>query len=249
MLKNNLLDDSFTQYKHDSYNIGEYFERYGSNPRWPDKSRVVHRITAGNALLYKPFQLSLEPTIQRLANLNLKNLSKEARIELCFQLTKDYGFLYFPRHLETIYNSIKLNQILSVDLYSKSDEDFKKDNSYIGESTDKWWKFIITLQHTIKRINNEELYQSQEPFIKWFIDVEIDKLLNTVKPSFDFETQSISLKCDSLASACMLSIVSNKKHLKTCLQCNKLFYAKRSDAMYCNSSCGRNNQGSRRGKS
>ena len=121
MLKNNLLDDSFTQYKHDSYNIGEYFERYGKNPRWPNRGRVVNTIKADNPLLFKPFQLSLEPTIQRLANENLKNLNKDARTELCFQLTKDYGFLYFPRHLETIYNSIKLNQFSSVNLYSESD--------------------------------------------------------------------------------------------------------------------------------
>ena len=246
MLKNSLLDNSFIQYKHDNYSIGEYFEPKSSHPSWKNMGNTVHWIKADNPLLYKPLKLSLESTIQRLANEKLPN-DKESRIELSFQLTKDYGFLYFPRHYERVYNDIKLNQHAS--LFPESDVDYQNDNLYEGETTDKWLRFISTLQYALKRFDDEDFYQSQRADDRFFNDTAVEMFINEVQPSFDFETQSISLKCDSLASACMLSIVTNKKHLKSCLQCNKLFYAKRSDAMYCNSSCGRNNQGSRRGKS
>jgi len=243
MTQNSLLQDNFIQLKHREYEIGDYYNRYNNQ-----FGTTITKIKALNPAIYTPFSISLESTIQRLAAEQLPSMNdKVAKDELCLQLTKDYGFLYFPRHIQSINDDIELNQYTS--LFKGTDSEFIAENTYQPEPAEKWWRFITTLQYLMKRIEDINFNESQRPDDMYFNDTQVELYLNEIKPSYDFNTQSISLKCDSLASACILSIVSNKKHLKSCKQCSKLFFAGRSDAMYCNSNCGRNNQGSRRGKS
>lgn len=245
MLENNLLDDSFVQYKCPlGYEIGDYYEKYTSKY---ELGNTVTYIKAVEPAIYNAFPIALEPTIQRLSNLIVPKNDKEAWSQLSLQLTKDYGFLYYSRHLKKIEGEVLLNNYTN--LYINSLDEHKANNPYVKEKAYEWIRLVKTVQYAVKIIDDETYRESLRPDDRFFNDGYIDLYLGEIKPRYDFETKAISLECDSLASAIMLSIVTNKKHLKSCLQCNKLFYAKRSDAMYCNSSCGRNNQGSRRGKS
>ena len=244
MLKNNLLDDSFVQYKCPlGYEVGDYYEKF--SPKY-NIGRTTTYIKALEPAIYNAFSIALEPTIQRLSNLKIPN-DKEALNKLSLQLTKDYGFLYYSRHLKKLEDDVLLND--HANLHINSLDEHRANNPYEKEKAYKWIRLVETVQYALKIIDDDSYRESLKPDDRFFNDGYIDLYLGEIKPRYDFETQAISLECDSLASAIMLSIVTNKKHLKSCLQCNKLFYAKRSDAMYCNSSCGRNNQGSRRGKS
>lgn len=244
MLRNNLLDDTFVQYKcPHGYEVDEYWEKY--SPKY-SLGRFTTYIVALEPSIYNAFPIALEPTIQRLSNLKVPN-DKEALDELSLQLTKDYGFLYYSRHLKELEDDMFLNE--HVNLYINSLDEHRANNPYKMEKASKWIRLVETVQYAIRLFDDEGYRDSLKPDERFFNDGYIDLYLAEIKPRYDFEKQVISLECDSLASAIMLSIVTNKKHLKSCLQCNKLFYAKRSDAMYCNSSCGRKNQGDRKLKS
>lgn len=233
-MTNSLLEDSFVQYKHDDYIMDEYYQEY--NNIYNQVGTTVTKIIAPEPFIYNDFSISIEPTIQRLSNIKLPKL-KEEKEQLCLQLVKDYGFLYFPRHLKAVNDDIALNKYVSI--FKGSDNDFMYRNEYKGEKIDEWWTFISTLQYLIKKINDDNFYMKLRPDEKYFKNTQVELYLNEIKPSFDFKKNSILLKCDSLASACILSIVSDKKYLKSCLQCNKLFFAGRSDTKYCNTSCGK----------
>lgn len=244
-MQNSLLEDSFIQYKCKEYKVGEYYKQFNSKTTM---GNTVTKIKAVNPHIFEPINFSLEPTIQRLCNEVLPlNNDNEAWTELSLQLTRDYGFLYLPRHIQSLNDDIELNQYTS--LYINSSTEHHMDNPYQGEEISEWKRFITTLQYSFNRISNPSFLESISSEDKFFYDGYMQMYLDEIKPTYDFETQSISLKCDSLASAIMLSIVSNNKHLKSCIKCSKLFYAGRSDAKYCDTTCGRSNQGSRRGKS
>lgn len=238
MAENSLLEDSFIQYKCSEYTVGEYYNKINAHS---DIGRHTTIIKAINPNIYTPINISLESTIQRLSNEKLpKQTDKQGRTNLALQLTKDYGFLYLPKHIQSFNHDIELNKHVS--LLPLSEEMLKP---YEGESVRQWVKLVETVQYALNRINIPDFTKTMRSSEAFFHDEQIQLYLNEVNPIYDFDNESISLKCDSIASAIMLYIVSNKRNLKACNQCSKLFYSKRSDAMYCNTSCGRKNQGDR----
>jgi len=243
MAENSLLEDSFIQYKCSEYTVGEYYNKINAHS---DIGRHITIIKAINPNIYTPINISLESTIQRLSNEKLPKISdKEGRTNLALQLTKHYGFLYLPKHIESFNHDIELNQHVS--LLPLTEEMLRP---YEGESVGQWIKLVETIQYALNRINIPDFTKSMRSAEVFFHDEQIQLYLNEVNPVYDFDKETISLKCDSIASAIMLYIVSNKRRLKSCEVCSKLFYAKRSNAQYCNpNTCGRSNQGSRRGKS
>jgi hypothetical protein len=245
MGENSLLEDSFIQYKCSEYTIGEYYNKYNAQS---DLGRTVTIIKAVNPNLYTPINISLEATIQRLTNEKLPKYNdenfKEARSNLALQLTKDYGPLYLPRHIQKINNDIELNRYVS--LFPESIEEFKENYPYDGEEVGEWLRLVETVQYALNRIKIPNFNKSMQSSDAFFHEEQIQLYLNEVNPVYDFDKETISLKCDSIASAIMLYIVSNKRRLKSCEVCSKLFYAKRSNAQYCNTTCGRKNQGDRK---
>ena len=239
MAKNSLLEDSFIQYKCSEYTVGEYYNKINAHS---DIGRHTTIIKAINPNIYTPINISLESTIQRLSNEKLpKQSDKEGRTNLALQLTKDYGFLYLPKHIESFNHDIELNQHVS--LLPLSEEMLRP---YEGESVGQWIKLVETVQYALNRINIPGFTKTMRSSEVFFHDEQIQLYLNEVNPVYDFDSESISLKCGSIASAIMLYIVSNKRRLKSCEVCSKLFYAKRSTAQYCNTTCGRRNQGDRK---
>ena len=236
---NSLVDDNFIQYKCKEYELGEYWERIG----------MVTYIKALNPLVYEPFSLSIESTIQRLSNEKLPEYNnKEAWRDLSLQLTKDYGFLYLPKHIQKLNNDIEIHDNFTK-LFTSSVEEYKSDNPYEGEIPRFWKDLISTVHYCLNRISDESFINSIHPQSNIQFGWQIENYLNGVNPVFDFETNTISLKCESLASAIILKILSNKKHLKSCESCSKLFFSKRSNTQYCSPTCGRKNQGDRQLKS
>ncbi len=241
---NSLVDDNFIQYKCKEYTTGEYYEEFSPSL---GMGMTVHMIKAVNPLVYSPFSLSIEPTIQRLSNEKLpEDRDNEAWCDLSLQLTKDYGFLYLPKHIEDLNSDAEMlenyNQMYTIG----SVEDYKSGNPYNGEKAEEWKKLISTVHYCLKRISDESFINSIHPQSNIEFGWQIESYLNGVNPVFDFQTNTISLKCESLASAIILSIVSNKKHLKSCEVCSKLFFSTRSNTKYCNTTCGRSNQGDRK---
>jgi len=242
---NSLVDDNFIQYKCKEYTTGEFYEEF---EQIPGMGTTVHMIKAVNPLVYEPFSLSIESTIQRLSNEKLPEYGNdEAWCDLSLQLTKDYGFLYLPKHIERLNSAVEVNENFTK-LYTGTFEEYKSDNPYDGEAARKWERLISTVHYCLKRISDDSFSNSISPQSNIEFGWSIEKYLNEVNPVFDFETNTISLKFESLASAIILKILSNKKHLKSCESCSKLFFSKRSNTQYCNTTCGRRNQGDRKQK-
>ena len=242
-MANSLVDDNFIQYKCKDYTMGEYYKEFSPGL---GMGMTVHKIKAVNPLVYEPFSLSIEPTIQRLGNEKLPEYrDKEAWSDLSLQLTKDYGFLYLPKHIQSINSDIEMHENYTK-MFTGTIEEHKSDNPYDGEEAEEWKTLISTVHYCLNRISDESFINSIHPNSNIEFGWAIEKYLNAVNPVFDFETNTISLKCESLASSIILSIVSNKKHLKSCEVCSKLFFSTRSNTKYCNTTCGRNNQGERK---
>jgi len=238
MAENSLLEDSFIQYKCSEYTVGEYYNKINAHS---DIGRHTTIIKAVNPNIYTPINISLESTIQRLSNEKLpKQSDKEGRTNLALQLTKDYGFLYLPKHIESFNHDIELNQHVS--LLPLSEEMLRP---YEGESVRQWVKLVETVQYALNRINIPDFTKTMRSSEAFFHDEQIQLYLNEVNPVYDFDSESISLKCDSIASAIMLYIVSNKRRLKSCEVCSKLFYSKRSDKQFCNNNCAKKSQRAR----
>jgi len=244
-MANSLVDDNFIQYKCKEYTTGEYYKEFAPGL---GMGTTVYMIKAVNPLVYEPFSLSIEPTIQRLSNEKLPEYrDNEAWCDLSLQLTKDYGFLYLPKHIEGLNADSEVNQNFTK-LFTGTFEEYKSDNPYDGEEASDWKRLISTVHYCLKRISDESFINSIHPQSNIEFGWAIEKYLNGVNPVFDFETNTISLKCESLASAIILKILSNKKHLKSCEVCSKLFFSTRSNTQYCNTTCGRRNQGDRKQK-
>ena len=238
MAENSLLEDSFIQYKCSEYTVGEYYNKINTHS---DRGRYITIIKAVNPNIYTPFNISLESTIQRLSNEKLpKHGDKKGRTNLALQLTKDYGLIYLPKHVESFNHDIELSQHVSLLPLTE-----KMLRSYEGESVGQWIKLVETVQYALSRISIPEYTKTMRSSDAFFYDEQISLYLNEVNPVYDFENESISLKCDSIASAIMLYIVSKKRNLKTCNQCTKLFYTKRSDTQFCNNNCAKKNQRNR----
>ena len=244
-MANSLVDDNFIQYKCKDYTMGEYYKEFSSGL---GSGMTVHKIKAVNPVVYEPFSLSIEPTIQRLSNEKLPEYrDKEAWCDLSLQLTKDYGFLYLPKHIQKLNNDIEIHDNFT-SLFAGSVEKYKSDNLYEGETIRIWKDLISTVHYCLNRISDESFITSIHPQSNIEFGWAIEKYLNAVNPVFDFESNTVSLKCESLASAIILKILSNKKHLKSCEACSKLFFSTRSNTQYCSPTCGRKNQGDRKQK-
>lgn len=197
---------------------------------------------------FDKYKISIESTIQRLANEELPDdFDIDAWHELSYKLTNDYGFLSFNKYILSLKDDIKLLE--NTDWNWLTLNEYMEKNPFRGESVNDWRHLITTIQQSVRRINDESFESTLIETKKYFVNSSISKYLQGVNPVFNFDTQEIMLECESLASAIILSIVSNKRHLMSCRQCHKLFYSKRSDTKYCSQGCGRKNQGSRRGKS
>ena len=117
---------------------------------------------------------------------------------------------------------------LNINKYVKSSYGFF---DYEKEHIVKWKSFAIDMKNIIQ---NKDIDK---------IEVMNSYLQEDTYICFDeFHSKKISYKCNSLSSAIMLYILTNKKHSKNCLKCNNIFFSKRSDAKYCNGSCARSYQ-------
>ena len=238
MAENSLLEDSFIQYKCSEYTVGEYYNKINAHS---DIGRYTTIIKAVNPNIYTPINISLESTIQRLSNEKLpKQTDKEGRTNLALQLTKDYGFLYLPKHIQSFNHDTELSQHVSLLPLTEA-----MLRPYEGESVRQWIKLVETIQYALNRLNIPEYTKTMRSSDAFFYDEQIHLYLNEVNPVYDFDKETISLKCDSIASAIMLYIVSNKRHLKSCKVCSKLFYSKRSDKQFCNNNCAKKSQRAR----
>lgn len=232
-MNNLLLESIFVQYKH-----GEYIVKNIENT----DTDFIHAV---NPNKYSPVAFELEPVIQSLSNEDLPSpilpYSREDIINFSLRLTKKYGFLNFPKYLQFSQDDIELNQ--HVKLFDSSDDKYQDDiiNRHNGESTHDWYQFVRSLQYALRRNVDDSYYQSLDVHEKYFKNISVDYYLSQIHPVFDFDSQSISLKCNSLAAAIMLSVVSNKKHLKSCEVCSKLFFAERITAKFCNQNCRQKN--------
>ena len=243
-MNNSLVNDDFYQYKCTEYTIGEYYSNLGT----------LKNVVRGNFLIkpkdqfsFDRYKISIESTIQRLTNEKLPDdFDIDAWHELSFKLTNDYGFLSFNKYMQSIKDEITLLE--NTDWNWPTQHEHMEKNPFQGESVNEWRELITTVQQTVRRINDESFENSLIKTKKYFIDSSISKYLKGVNPVFNFDSQEIELECESLASAIILSIVSNKRHLMSCGQCHKLFYSKRSDTKYCSQTCGRKNQGDRKVK-
>ena len=248
-MQNSLLEDSFIQYKCKEYTIGVYSRRVYKNAT-SGLSKIGTNETLIKALdlvAFESFPLSIEATIQRLNNIDMPDeYDLDGWDDLAFQLVNDYGFLFFNKYIDDAKDEIEYE--MNTDWNWPTLDKYITKDPYPGDKPSQWKDLIETIQTTLKRINDSEFSESMSSTDKFFNESRIKFYLNGVSPQFDVDTQSIKLKPNSLASAIMLSIVSNNKHLKSCIKCSKLFYAGRSDAKYCNpNTCGRSNQGNRRG--
>ena len=117
---------------------------------------------------------------------------------------------------------------LNINKYVKSSHGFF---NYEKEHIVRWKTFAIDLKNIIQ---NKEIDK---------IEVMNSYLIEDTHIYFDdFHLKNISYKCNSLASAIILYIITNKKHSKNCIECNNIFFAKRSDANYCSGNCARRYQ-------
>lgn len=249
-MKNSLVKDNFNQYKCKKYSIGVYYRNpHKNNSSLLSKIQIEETlIKSPDLMAFETFPLSIEATIQRLNNIEIpEEYDTEAWDDLAFKLVNDYGFLFFNKYIDDIKDEIEYE--MNTDWsWPTLDECIKKD-PYVGDKPSQWRDLIKTIQTTLKRINNTEYSESLSSADKFFNDSRIKFYLNGVSIQFDIDNKSILLKPNSLPSAIMLSIVSNKNHLKSCEICTKLFFSKRSDTKYCSTTCGRKNQGDRKLKS
>lgn len=112
----------------------------------------------------------------------------------------------------------------------------KEYNSYISyekESINKWKQFVLDLKCILKNNINDS---------NNVIRINRYLMKDTHLYFDDFHVKNLSYKCNSLASAIILYIITNKKHSKNCIQCNSIFFAKRSDALYCSGNCSKTYQ-------
>ena len=241
MLDNALLDDDYYQYKFKKYTLGEY---YSDQKTLKNVIKTNFIIKPKELFSYDKYKISIESTIQRLSNEILPDeFDLDSWHQLSLQLTNDYGFLYFNQYMQSAKDEIELLQHTDWN-WPLLNECMEK-NPYKGESVNEWKKLILTVQQITMSLNKDE---SPTETKKYFLNSSVANYLKGVNPTFDFDKQLIKLECESLASAIILSIVSNRRHLMSCYQCNKLFYSKRSDTKYCSQTCGRKNQGSRNKK-
>ena len=121
---------------------------------------------------------------------------------------------------------------LNVNKHIKSSDGFF---NYEKEPIAKWKYFIKDIKNIIE---NKDIDK---------IEIMNSYLIEDTYIYFDdFHTKNIAYKCNSLSSAIMLYMLTNKQHTKNCIKCNNLFFAKRSDTKYCNGNCARSYQREKR---
>jgi len=117
---------------------------------------------------------------------------------------------------------------LDVNKHIKSSDGFF---NYEKEHIAKWEYFTKDIKNIIE---NKDIDK---------IEIMNSYLIEDTYIYFDeFHTKNIAYKCNSLSSAIMLYMLTNKQHTKNCIKCNNIFFAKRNDAMYCNQACARSYQ-------
>ena len=102
---------------------------------------------------------------------------------------------------------------------------------YEKEPIVAWKSFVIDLKSIIQNKDIDKI-EVMNNYLKEDTYIYFD----------EFHTKNIAYKCDSLSSAIMLYMLTNKQHTKNCIKCNNLFFAKRNDAKYCNGNCARSYQ-------
>lgn len=239
-MKNSLVQNTFIQYKHREYYSEEIFKKFAEGM---ELGREIDVIKAYNPHQYQPVQIDLEAIIQRLSNEKLPKLSyitpskKRDILELSLKYTRDYGFLTFPKYLESINYDVQLNNFGM--LYEESDEEYKvsRKKDFQGEKAETWVKFVKTMHYAMKRISINDYHKTLDPYEVFHGDDMVDYYLSQINTCYNFETQSISLQPSSLASAIILFIVRDNKHLKSCENCKSLYFSKMSNAKFCNPNC------------
>ena len=239
-MNNSLVDNIFIQYKFAEYDIEQRKEEYSNF------SSINNYIKPISGINYDESYVELEPTIQYLNSLKLPVNAQET-VTFSLNLTKKYGFLEFKSYIKKYENLNFFNELVDKDDQETNNVKFKNTMSslvpnYEGELDGAWVILVKNLQFLLKAINSKEFYRNAELEDRlWNTDYFNDSLKN-VYPTFDIESGEMKLNTLSFGSALLLNILNNKNYLKSCIYCNGMYFAKRSDSIYCNNNCAKNYQ-------
>lgn len=184
-------------------------------------------------LQYKPYKYIVDGKYIKSSHKHKSSIYNFEPFVVCLEsLIKDIQDKTLPTKKEG-WNNCCLDMVskygfLDVNKHIKSSDGFF---NYEKEHIAKWKYFIKDVKNIIE---NKDIDK---------IEIMNSYLIEDTYIYFDdFNTKNIAYKCNSLSSAIMLYMLTNKQHTKNCIKCNNLFFAKRSDAKYCNGNCARSYQ-------
>jgi hypothetical protein len=236
-MTSSLIQNQYIQYKFNNYHLEPVEIPFG-------ESGVIssHKINTINQSNYNEVVIELEPTIQYLNSIKLNECGMG---ELALNLTNKYGFLYFKDHViraKTNWDFFELHDKLTG---SKTPRIIEEKPFYDGEDISRWWFLVETVQFISKSISDSKYLESVDGKKKFFHYESINNIIKSIYLQYDMEKHSVSLHANSLASAIVMHVVSQANHLKKCEECSALFFAKRSNAQFCNNNCAKKNQRNR----
>jgi len=190
-----------------------------------------------NYIQYKPHSYIFDGKYIRSIHKYESTIYKFEPFTVCIEsLIKDIQNKTLPTKKEDLslycFDMARKYGFLNVNKHIKSPHGYF---NYEKENIAKWEYFIKDIKNIVenKDIDKTEIMNSyliEDTYI--YFD--------------DFDTKNIAYKCDSLSSATMLYLITNKQHTKNCVKCDNIFFAKRSDAMYCNQACAKSYQREKR---
>ena len=229
-MQNSLVNDIFIQYK-----CKDYFKEIVEAPFGESGKIKQYYIKTSDSINYDEVPIELEPTIQYL---NSIKLTSSSAMDIGERLTHKYGFLnykpFITRRREAYDHSKELKSATGWDDYPILGE---KNPIFKGEPIDTWFNFLGTIQFFSKSLEDHNFFENLDSSTKFFRTDEANELLKDINLRFDINTQKVSLSSNSFAASMILYLVSKKRHLKSCLECSNLYFAHRTDKIFCNPNC------------
>jgi hypothetical protein len=239
-MTNSLVDNIFIQYKFFEYDIENRKEEFDNF------TTTNNYIVPISGLSYEESYIELEPTIQYLSSLKLPTNWKD-EISFSLKLTKKYGFLKFKNHIKKYENLNFFNELLDKEEQESNKVILDKAMSnaistFKGESVYNWVLFVKNLKFMLRAINSYDFYENSNLEDRLWNTDFFNESLKNVYPIYDIESGRMKLNTNDFGSAILLSILNNKNYLKSCIYCNGMYFAKRSDSKYCSNNCAKNYQ-------
>lgn len=228
-MKNSLINEVFIQYK-----CRDYFKEIVKFPFGEGGYASQCYMKTSDSINYEEVPIELEPTLQYLNSIDIETINGA---ELGEKLTHKYGFLNFKPFVvlrrEAYENNENLKSATGFDFPSIGD----KKPIYDGEPISTWMTFVKTIQFFSKSLQDIEYYNQLKPHQIFFRTNEVNDLLKDINLKFDINTQKVSLSSNSFAASMVLYLISKKRHLKSCNECSNLFFAQRTDKLFCHPNC------------